>query len=187
MLSYSRYDHAIWLWGGNNTTHIQYLPLSEKKVLDEYTAGCWLRFKIKNDGTLQDDPWAAFWLREDGKYWRIDAADNKINVDTNISDNTYIPDKNWASWWQDAENIISIYANDFEQNITSRAYIHIEGYYAQPARSLLAHTYVTESNWTADTTTTHDYRDMIIKDQDYKLLIQADDIHPLCKKLKSLQ
>ncbi len=151
-------------------------PLEDRdypfKVLydDLPTSGCWLRFRSDIDGVLEEKPWSAFLLTDEGKYFQSIYIDGNISVDMNRS-----------YWHQDVKDLIWIVS--YKEEISVKIEMKILGYYSAASHSFNTYTTVTDTNYTTKEETKSDFHDVIVKDENYKSLIGETAFHPLCEAI----
>ena len=165
--------------GDNLDTAVQYDP-PEKKMLyhDTKTVGCWMRFRVDVNGSTEHLPWSAFLLDVDGKYYQADTVDydNKRYA---------VADKGlYARWDQEQHDKIDIYAEyDINNTLASEHMeIKITGFYAEPAHSFQTETisFITIGKVTKKVA---DYRDVIMKEENYRLINDTKEVQAICQIL----
>ena len=154
-------------------TQVQYAPYDKKELYDNIKAhGCWQRFILEINGTVEKYPWMAFYLEDNGSYYQIaDPFHEFRDKDNNYSTLT-VEHKRWWDWDEELTGEIMVYMPD-----SKYAKIEIEGDYNKTAQSLIAKTTVYEQ----DENTT--YRDVIMKGQNHKTFWYETGYPPLCQKL----
>ncbi len=138
---------------------------------DVPTSGCWLRFRSDIHGVLEEKPWSAFLLTDDGKYFQSSySEDQNISVDTNRS-----------YWHQDVRDLIWIMS--YRENLSVRMDINILGYYSTASHSFNTYTTVVDTNYTTKEEKKSDFHDVIVKDENYKSILGDSAFHPLCEAI----
>lgn len=156
---------------GNNTENdVQYVKPEEKKVLNDIdTVGCWLRYKIGLDGTVSEEPWSAFYLTTDERYYQT--------PEHNISEKP-------PYWDQQEDDRLKIYTRD-PSDVQAEMEIKILGYFSEAAHSFKTLTTVKKINITSKDSNITKYFDVIRHENSYSALHEESEPAE-CKKLKRI-
>ena len=165
--------------GENPDTEVQYDPPEEKMLFhDTKTVGCWMRFRVDVNGSTEKLPWSAFLLTKDERYYQADTFD-RGNTRYVIADKGLN-----ARWNQERYDKIDVYA-DYDKNgtwVSEHMEIFVTDFYAKPAHSFQTHTFNHIKIENNETNTT-DYRDVIMREENYRLINDTEEVPTICQIL----
>ena len=160
----------LGFYGCSEDTEVQYAPYDKKELYDGIKAhGCWQRYAIEINGTVEKYPWMAFYLEDNGSYYQI--ADPLYKYRDQLKEYDEVTPQHEKYWFWDEEEkgVLTIWAGD-------KTEVKITGYYSPRAKSLIAKTTVYD-----DRNTT--YRDVLMKGENHKAAWYETGYPPLCQKL----
>ncbi len=166
---------AVFLTGCGDTEKLAALEdrdYAYKVLFDDIsTSGCWLRYRVSIDGQLDEKPWSAFLLNDEGRYFQSAYKDGNISVDTSR-----------AYWHQDVRDLIWVLS--YKEEVSVRIDIKILGFYSSSSHSFNTYTTVTDTNYTTKKQKKSDFHDVIVKDENFESILGETKLHPLCDAIQ---